>query len=290
MKIGSLYEIIAHHYLNRKKVTKVTDLSREKKLLILATGISASEYWSDPACQDIFSNHDILVMNRSIYKMEEQIFKIKPRYFAACDSIYWGVYQRANVSKELVLETYRRTKEVLEKIDWDCYLITTIHENFDFTNPKIHIIRLNATATDANSKLGYLLYQYNFCSPKLQNVAQLAIYFGITFGYKELSLVGIDFDFIKNMFCDENCRVGQTAEHQYDKKGEMIVTAYYDKERNGAINNSVLAKYLYETADTISCFGKLGIYAEKRGCKIINHSVNSLIDCYEKKRLRSKED
>ena len=290
LNINSLYEILAHHYINRKKVTKVSDMSMGKRLVVLATGKSANEYWSCASIQKKFLSDDILVMNRTIYKMRDQIFKLRPKYLAICDPIYWGNISSAAVNHDLATDTYKKTKEVLEEVDWKCFLITTIHESFDFNNPNVQIVRLNTTNRETKSEFDYWLYKYNFCSPIIQNVAQLAIYFGITFEYKEIALIGIDFDFIKNLFCDKNCIVGLTAEHQYDVQGEATVTAYFTKERKGDINNSVLAKYLYEIAVTIGCFGKLSIYAQKQGCRIVNYSENSLIDCYEKKNLRDKED
>lgn len=284
MKMHSIYEMIAHHYLNKKKVTKPIDLSQGKKLLIMATGKSANDYWENIENQKKFKDYDLLVMNRSIYKMEKQILEKKPRFFAMCDSIYWGG-QKISVSQELAEETYRRTKEMLEKIDWECFLLTSIQERFDFVNEKVHIIRLNATTYEADKEISYRLYAKNFCSPSIRNVGQLAIYFGITFGYKEIAIVGMDFDFFKNLFCDIKGRVGLYAEHQYDKIDGNVVEAFFTKENFGTINNSVLAKYLVNIADTFSGYGKLGIYAEKMGSRVINYSVSSMIDCYEKRSL-----
>lgn len=289
MKISLLYEMIAHHYINKKKVTRGADLSNGKKLLILATGKSANEYWDNQGNQVEFEDYDILIMNRSIYKMEAQIFKKRPKYFAACDPIYWGAGSVA-VSKELIADTYQRTKAVLEKIDWECYLVTTIHERFDLKNNNVHIIRLNASAYHSNSKICYQLYKNNFCSPSIKNVGQLAIYFGITFGYKELALIGMDFDFFKNLFCDENCLCGLYAEHQYDRLDGQRVEARLSQEKYGSISNSVLAKYLLNISDTFVSYGILSMYAETMGSKIFNYSTESMIDCYEKKRMGRKEE
>lgn len=284
MKPGIIYEMIFHHYINKKKVTRPFDLSNGKKLLIMATGKSAGEYWDYPSNQERFKEYDMLVMNRSIYKMEKEVFEKKPRYFAACDPIYWGEGS-SSVNGALVAETYQKTTAVLEKVDWDCYLITSIHEKFALKNEHIHIIRLNATIYDSNSEMCYKLYKGNFCSPPIKNVGQLALYFGITFGYKELAVMGMDFDFFKNLFCDENCLVGLYAEHQYDKIDGKVVEAHFSKEKYGTINNSVLAKYLLNISDTFGAYGKLSLYAEKMGGKIINYSIESMLDCYEKRRM-----
>lgn len=283
MKIQMLYEMIAHHYINKKRVTFPCDMSNGKKLLILATGTSASEFWDDRAqCLETLQNYDIMVMNRSIYKMKEQIFRLKPKYFAACDSVYWGEKVGKRISEELAKETYQRTKEVLEEIDWDCFLITTIQEKFDFTNPKVKIVRINTVDFDSNHWWTYWLYKNNFAQPAVHNVAQLGIYYGITFGYKELGLVGIDFDFIKNVYCDKDGKIGIYAEHQYEGK---VTSVYLDRDVVGQYNNSVIAKYIYQTAEAIACFGKLSMYAERMNCKIYNYSLDSLLDCYEKKSL-----
>ena len=95
----------------------------------------------------------------------------------------------------------------------------------------------------------------------------------------------MDFDFIKNITCDEKCRIGLTADHQYDKEGEKKISVVFDRAKKGVVNNSLLAKYLYEIADTIASFGKLSMYAEKEGCRIVNYSVDSLLDCYEKENI-----
>ena len=284
MKLSLMHEIIFHHYINRKKVTRPVDLSEGKKLLIMATGKSAGEYWDNPDIQEKFREYDMLVMNRSIYKMEKEVFEKKPRYFAACDPIYWGEGS-SSVGNALAAETYQKTMAVLEKVDWECYLVTSIHEKFAIKSEHIHMIRLNAASYDSDSEMCYKLYRGNFCSPPIRNVGQLALYFGLTFGYKELAVMGMDFDFFKNLFCDENCLVGLYAEHQYDKIDGKVVEAHFSKEKYGTINNSVLAKYLLGISNTFSSYGKLSVYAEKMGAKIINYSPESMLDCYEKRRM-----
>ena len=279
MKINLIYEMIAHRYINKKKVTKPIDLSNGRKLLVMATGKSANKYWDESVNQEKFTDYD----------MEQQIFEKKPKFFAACDPIYWGE-KCHRVSPELVEETCRKTKSVLERVNWECYLITSIHERFNFVNDKVHIIRLNSTIFDSHSDICYNFYKGNFCSPPLLNVGQLAIYFGITFGYKEIALVGMDFDFFKNLFCDKDCMVGLYAEHQYDKVDGKVVEARYSKEKYGTINNSVLAKYLLNISDTFRAYGKLELYAQKQGCKILNYSVDSMLDCYEKRMISDCEE
>lgn len=285
MKINMIYEMIAHHYINRKKVTIPVDMANDRKLMILATGTSANEFWNNI---DFYLNkyrqYDYLVMNRTIYKMKEQVMKIKPKYLAMCDSIYWGA-ANGSVSQALALDTYHRTREVLEQIDWECYLVTTIQEKFDFHNDNVKIIRINSTKCEGDGRLAYWLYKNNFAHPGIYNVTQLAIYFGITFLYKEIGLVGLDFDFIKNLNCDEECRLYDYAEHQYDKSKEDTIKGYYTSTGTGAIYGSVLAQYIDQTAETFISFGKLSVYAEKNNCKIFNYSLRSLLDCYEKRKL-----
>lgn len=284
MKINLIYEMLAHHYINKKKVSRPEDLSKGRKLLIMATGKSANEYWKNQKNQEKFKDYDMLVMNRSIYKMEEQIFEKKPKYFAACDPIYWG-QKSDSVAQGLADTTFQKTKDVLERINWDCYLVTSIHERFQIQNDRIHIIRLNSSFYDADSDKYFKFYKNNFLCPSIKNVGQLAIYFGITFGYKELALVGMDFDFFKNLFCDEKCLVGLYAEHQYDDKDGKAVEAHFTREKYGTLNNSVLAKYLLDISETFRVYGELELYARSQGSRIINHSVNSMVDCYEKRRI-----
>ena len=277
--------MLAHHYINTKKLEHVSDYAKGKKLLVLATGKSAKTFWESDDIQDRFSDYDIVIMNRSVYKMEKEIFELRPKYIALCDSIYWGGKKKSYVGDAMARETYDKTKAVLDKIDWDCFLLTSIHEKFDIENSRIRILRMNATPLDAIGKIGYKLYPYNFASPQIYNVSQLAIYFGITFGYSEIGLIGMDFDFFKNIVCDERCRIVDEVEHQYDVKDNKKIQLTVNRETEGEINGSVLAKYLRLLADTAATFGKLAIYAEKIGCKIINYAPNSMIDCFTKERI-----
>lgn len=286
MKLSSVYEMIAHHYINRKKVTIPVDMANSRKLMILATGKSANEFWNNRDFYlEKYKQYDYLVMNRSIYKMKDEIMELKPKYLAMCDAIYWGETANRAVSQSLALDTYNRTKEVIEQINWECYLITTIQEKFDFKNEKVKIIRLNSTKNVEEGEFAYKLYRNNFAHPGIYNVAQLAIYFGITFFYKEIGLIGVDFDFIKNLACNEECKLFICAEHQYDQTKADSIIGHFTSENTGMINNSVLAKYLLVTAETFMSFGKLSVYAEKNNCKIINYSLQSLLDCYEKQKL-----
>ena len=62
MKLSSIYEMIAHHYINRKKVTIPVDMTNDRKLMILATGTSANEFchnidsYLDKYKQDVLNN------------------------------------------------------------------------------------------------------------------------------------------------------------------------------------------------------------------------------------------
>lgn len=287
MKLYSIYEMMAHHYINRKKVTIPYDISEGKGLLVLATGPSANDYWDSPEVQAKFSDYDVLVMNRTIYKMEEQVFKLKPKYFAVCDPVYWGGSANVGLDPKVLKETKERFSEVIEKVDWDCYLITSIQEQFHIENSHVRMIRINMTVCNDDNNLAYKLYEGNYASPALANVGQFAIYFGITFKYRKVALVGMDFDFFKNLYCDIDCNVGSVYAHQYDKQGSKVISGVLNKKSVGDINGSLIAKYLMTIADTFASFGKMNLYAERVGCEIINYSPESMIDCYEKRSLSS---
>ena len=285
IELRKMYEMFAHHYLNRKRVTYIKKVDCGRKLLILATGNSARSFWEDKAFRDKFADYDILIMNRTIYKMKELVLEIKPKYFAICDPIYWGEKTSVSLSDTVRNETYEKTREMLESVDWKCYLLTTIHEHFDFANQLIEILRMNATEINENRKLDYILYRGNFANPGMRNVGQLAIYSGITLGYKHIALLGMDFDFIKNIHCDENCVLWDYADHQYDVDKNAKIVTYLEKKDKGSINGSVLAKYFYEYYKTMSTFGKLQMYAEEQKCDIVNYSMDSMLDCYRKVRI-----
>lgn len=285
IEIKKIYEMIAHHYLNSKRVTNVENVEHGEKLLILATGNSARPFWGDKAVRDKFADYDILIMNRSIYKMKELVYELKPKYFALCDPIYWGGKNSIFLSDNIKNETYEKTRQIFENVNWNCYLLTTIHECFDFNNHYVKILRMNATEVNEDKKIDYRLYCGNYANPGMHNVAQLAIYGGITLGYKKIGILGMDFDFIKNIHCDENCNLWDYADHQYDDGENDKIITYLEKEKKGSINGSVLANYLYEYYRTVSTFGKLRMYANEQKCEIINYCIESMLDCFKKERL-----
>lgn len=285
INLYTMYSVLYHRYVSKVQPTKVSDLSQGRKLMLLGTAPSANEFWHSEELRSKYADHDMVVMNRSIYKMRDEVFRMKPRYFAVADPIYWGEANPNGVDPKVLRETKEQFEDVMNHVDWDCYLITYEYAKIHFHNDHVHVIRINVTTELKDEPMTYRLYASNDCGSYFHNVGLVSLYFGLTFGYKEIGLVGMDFDFFKGVYCDENGEVGEVLHHQYDEKDAPLIHEVYRRGIYPEINGSMVAWCLRNLSDTLASFGQMGIYANYQGAKIINYSPNSMIDCYEKRTL-----
>lgn len=269
-----IYSIAYWSFFKRKTSKPMTDFPEEvegKTLHILANGRSSENFISDIQTTEENVAEDFLFMNNMIIYQKELCFKIKPRYYAVIDPVYW-TGRNTFLIDEI---SYDKFNEIIEEIDWDIYIITTVTSNFHFENKHVHQIFLSSVECNKVSKYILTGYRKNYCLPGLNNVAIAAIYFGITWQYKHIQLWGLDFDFIKEWEIDGNNHLYVRSKHSYDDKADTW------HENRGRKEGETIG-YCKQLIETFRCFNALRDYAAFEGVKILNMNPKSLLDMFEK--------
>ena len=277
--MDSIYTIV------KAPVSKPFRIGEGKKLLILANGPSASVFWETEEVRAEFSSYDIMCMNAAIFNKKEEIFRLKPRFFILLDPSFLsygsnGVQTEREQDESLGKKTY----DVLEKINWNAYLITNNLGEIAIKNENLFIIRLNKNTIRPKRSSYYKLYKKNIANPGIDTVLEGAIFWGITYGYKEIALLGTEFSLFKNIVVDENNTTFHYNTHFYEN-GLRDPNAIAVTKAKYGFEGSAVAYDLRRISNCFAMFFELNKYAEFCGCKIYNYTKDSMIDAFERRRL-----
>ena len=104
------------------------------KILLLATAPCANYYFKYESVKKQFQDYDLAIINFMLLYSEKEVFELKPKYVILFDPIFYTEGLRGNI---IDFDAKKAVKEVLEKINWDCYVVTTIFADFELTNNRI---------------------------------------------------------------------------------------------------------------------------------------------------------
>ncbi len=268
MKIGNITKL--------KKTTKPVICG--KKLLVLATAPEVKAYFDDYRVREYFRDYDVAVINKMPLCSETEMHVITPKYIIFFDGIFFDDYDEKgnkNIRKEWV-------EEVLERVDWECNLVVPLLAEYQIENPHIRQIYIGVLKAKYN-RLTSVLYRHNIVNMGFNNVVMGAVYFGITFGYKQIALMGFTYGSINiGDYMDEDGLHVATYPHYYDEKVSHILIP----------NNELFdgtTSYLYKRAvrevESMYKFCELARYAEDNNVEIINYTPNNTIDVFKSKNL-----
>lgn len=171
---------------------------------------------------------------------------LNPTYYALFDNLYWGaekhffkdILNKFSLSKPIFLTDYRAYK-IVEELGIEL-------ETMFIYNKKYPINRIDSKPT-GNMYIG-------------QNVISTTILIAINMGFKEIYLLG----------CDYNSFATINAEHCYNDEDEKDY------------NTENLAFYLKFYALTTRIHYLIAKYATRKKVKIVNITSGSLLDAYPK--------
>ena len=265
-KLESVWKLLVKNRISKPR--KMGD-----KLLILATAPCVSHFLEKPSVRHQFKDYDIACINYMLYYSKEEVFQIKPKYFVLMDPC---LYQEYEVSpNEPWIPNYKDMAEILEEVDWDCYIITTVFADFEITNPHIQYIRLSCFSS-TYKKWKLPLFRSNFFNLGGYNVVQGALFFGIIFGYKDIAMLGCPYRPLNVKMTEEGLYVVENI-HYYDTNTFTYTIPYSElhKREEGFLMRSHKRAYASHR-----CLWDMKKLADSQGCKIINYSEESGIDAF----------
>lgn len=262
VQITSWLAIYLYNHSSTPKLPKIN-----KNVMIIGNGPSIQGFNFD---YFIKQDYDLLCVN--FFALDEDLFfKLRPKYYVIIDSEFYNPEKRKRYPE------FKKLLDVLEKVDWDIDIISLSRQRLNTMNIHIRNIYLNNNPYCGNIKwLQKLLYGSNKGTFGYQNVINAALYFLLLCNVSRISLIGVENDWHRELYVDENNDVIRETVHFYGKRRLNIT-------EKGEIKKGELYKYFYYYYITLYKYKMASEYAKIIESTITNYCTNSYIDVFEKK-------
>lgn len=247
--------------------------NHSNRLCILGNGPSFSLVSN---CIDKLSHVDFCAVNLSINT--ETFFQIKPKMYVIVDMVFW-----MHLDKEKKISD---AWENVQKVDWDLKIFipfnfpSSMKKTFE-RNPYIKVCRYanNPWNPELKSakKLKLWLYKMGLVSPNGTNVSIAAIYNALLVGYKDITLLGFEHSWMKDIKVNHKNEVVLIDRHYYGDT-EHVWVDYEGKPIH-------LIDFLESQLATFTGHMYLRGFADDLGAKVINRTKDSYIDAYNRGSL-----
>lgn len=254
----------------RKKGFIYGDHSKPQKLgdkiLLLGNGPSVKLFDEH---RDFFADHDLLVVNLFPVKNPE-FWTLKPRYLCLLDPKYVDPIGYVKNTKEVgYAEDCLALVDALEKVDWQLTIISYASRAFPYKNQNISYVRLsNARINWVDMDINKKLFFKNWAIPNAQGVIICALYFAEIFGFNEIGLLGVEESILNTLKVDSNNKMYRSTEYFYGNE-KKYVPYTYELELATSLERFRGCRFAAEMA-------------EGTNIKIINYTIDSYIQCFDK--------
>lgn len=257
--------------IDKSKIDCLNNLrltSNSQTLRICGNGDSLNE-------MDISDGVEYLAMN---YCANSQKFlQLRPKYYTVIDPLAFATDDDIN----------GMLKPIVEKVDWEMYFFTRTSvrcqklDDLFASNKHIHLIYWNAwSVADFYEKNKKYCYEHNLGIPCDENVMIAAIYIGIMLKFKNIELYGVNHDWMKYLFVDEDNNVRIYDRHFYDtSEPKSIVHQMIPGVP------SRMYEIMQEYANVFKAYLELRQLADTKGIRILNCTKDSYIDAFERKKF-----
>lgn len=266
-----IYYSVLHKYKKLQGTSKpAIPYDAGEKLVILGNGPSQKLFWEN---RERFKNYKILCMNEFPVFEKDKFILARPDYYCAIDPVAVSV-ERAKQVKNYDKIMEEKISIFNNEISWDMGYVTWSESDDIYDNHyirKIGIPRITCDKLNNDDKIQ--LFSQNMATVNAENVAEIAVFFGITFGFREIAIFGVDLNFSISV---------------NEKMGAYFLNCYsYNNHLEaGSVRQDGMHHWVYEAYESLAVmhreFVVLRYYSEKKGVKIYNFSAESMLDAFEK--------
>ena len=271
--IGDFWGII------KQRINKYNKSNIADSLMVLGTGPSLGKTMIK--LTQCSNKYKYMAVNN--FPLSEHFFIIKPSYLCLIDSMYWVNINKLDLS---VSKNVEKVYKVLNDVDWEMTLFVPVQakksllKRIKNRNITIEFIRCprydfdSVTVASWSLSLGVL--------PPRVNVVITAIYLSVILGYKDIKVVGVDMNRIKDLEVDqESNATGIRVDYFYNDKDKPFYFHHKLKDRQGL---PVHIRLMRESS-TFKWFALVNSYSKKRGVNLCNASEYSFIDSIDRCEL-----
>ena len=272
--IGDFWGIIKQH-INKYNKSNIDSDS----LMVLGTGPSLSKTMTK--LKHCLNKYKYMAVNN--FPLSEHFFIIRPSYLCLIDSMYWRNINELELS---VSKNVKKVYKILKDVDWEMTLFVPVEakdnlikriKNRNITVEYIRCPRYDfesVTVASWSLSLGVL--------PPRVNVVITAIYLSVFLGFKNIKVVGVDMNRIKDLEVDQKSNeTGTRIDYFYKDK---VKPSYQQHKLKGRQGLPVHIRLMRESS-TFKWFALVNSYAKNKGFNLCNASEYSFIDSIDRCEL-----
>ena len=259
-----VYVLLFFKIIFQKSNVKLNKRFNEFAIDILGNGPSGITTYLD------FKKVENELMCVNYFALTENFFLFKPSLYVLLDPVF---FTDINNKKNLKLTS------TINRITWDMNLfipskyIKIYRKVITNDHVKLKAIRINYLP--GNNLFVYFLYKKNLAVPKFQNVIISCIYISLNYNVSQINLHGVESSEFTGFKVNEKNEVLLTTNHFY---GHNV----YNISKQGRVKPKEFWKFLMNYVYMFKGYSEVSNYAEFLETKVINHTVDSFIDSFEK--------
>lgn len=253
-------------------------VSPERRLHVLANGPSLNIFLGNiQNNKTVTKECDFIAINDFIN--DNRCLEIKPKYYVLSDPMFFFETRMKERGLKVI-------NGLAEKVDWNMILFVRHNvKNADY---------LSILVKNKNIKIEYyhsyhyplfndlvnirrFIFRRGWGNGEYSTVALNAIYIGITLGYKEIFLQGVDHTFFSGLTVNEENIPCYIYKHSFDTN-ELVkpMEWHYDEDHS----YKTMPYFLKEMYSIFQGHWVMADYAQSVGTKVWNCTNGSLIDAY----------
>jgi hypothetical protein len=243
---------------------------------VLANGPSLKSELLKFTTDKEFKDIDFIVLN--FFAFEKSFFEIKPKYYCFADPMFFQDSNRRD-------DVYKLFSILENLVDWDLniHIPSTLYRKFikfsKFKNSHLIIVKNNELTYAGFERYRHFFYKQGLAMPRVQTVANLAIFIALNGGYSMTKLYGVDHTFFDNLKINDENQLCSMDTHFYDHDGKFVLKPLL---RNDNDDIWKISDYLEALTYMFKSHDQLSEYAKYLKVSILNCTTCSMIDSYER--------
>lgn len=252
------------------------------RLIIIGNGPSLNK--SMELYGDVIKQSECLMVNHSA---STDLFEyLRPSFYLLVDPAW--IYPESSTHKKAIINTLNA---IVTKVSWQMSIVMPRNaiggyaEKLFKTNSNIKVLFYDNHYLRPKNMSQYEAWDKNIICPPAQTVLNTAVWLSIYWGYQETYLIGADTSFIQDIYVGQKDNVLYTVDTHFYKNKD-VYDCDFEPEKHGRKFGMDMEKFLDSVYKMFQSYKELRQYADWKMVKVYNASEYSLIDCFERKKLR----
>ncbi len=247
---------------------------KDERLIVMGNG---------PSLRETIANHSHILKHSKTLAVNfaansDSFLELKPALYVLADPHF---FKKESDGKSADPNVERLWSNIAAT-NWDMTLYLPCRAEIPapiMANKHITIKRYNLTPGEGLAGPVHWLYRKGLAMPRPRNVLIASIMIALREGYRDISIVGADHTWSRDLWVDDQNRVISVQKHFYkdnDKEFERVAQEYAGYHLHDIMNSLTIAFRSYH---------QIKAYADTIGAKITNSTPGSFIDAFPRRNL-----